>query len=99
MKVIYAIMYRSRDMEESEIEASFDKEELEQFIDNLGSAVYTTVFGEVKEILVEDDISQECRDFFLPKKRLPNNKHVSGVLPVLLPPSYVPQRQIVFLHF
>lgn len=76
MKVIYAIMYRSRDMEESEIEASFDKEELEQFIDNLGSAVYTTVFGEVKEILVEDDISQECAE-----NRLDNYFHMYKELP------------------
>ncbi|MBR3840087.1 MAG: hypothetical protein IKM20_03010 [Erysipelotrichales bacterium] len=59
MKSVYVVIYRSRDMEMSEIEASFDKEGLRRFIKNLEKAPYCATLSDIIEVHVDNSLDLE----------------------------------------
>ena len=62
MKSLYVVIYRSRDMETSKIEASFDKEGLRIFINNLEKAPYSATLSDIIEVHVDNAIDLETAE-------------------------------------
>ena len=77
MKSAFVVIYRSRDMDTSKIEVSFDREGLRRFKKNLEKAPYSATLSDIIEVKVDDIIDLDTAEskleaYYNLYKRIPN---------------------------